>query len=356
MNLSELAGMLGISQTTASRALAGYPDVSAATRIRVQEAAREHGYFPNPTARRLQKGKTETVGLVLPTGPGQFGDPFFVEMLASIGEALARVGYDLVVMAASSEDGGELAAYRRLVEGQRVDGLIVGRSRRRDERIRYLLDRGFPFVVHGRTEDPRPYAYVDVDAEKAFRLATERLIGLGHRRIALINQPAELMSGTHRLAGYRAGLAAAGLSVDDALVAWGDMSEDSGFELTYRLMARAPQPSAILCATDRMAVGCLRALQRQGLTPGRDVSVIGYDDLPLARFTDPPLTTMHQPIREAGQRLVEMLMEIIAGQPLEGLQEIWEATLVARGSDGPPVTEHVNKGGSDAMVRNLPRR
>ena len=152
---------------------------------------------------------------------------------------------------------------------------------------------------------------LDLDGEAAFAEATERLVGFGHRDIALINAPEHYMFAQHRAAGWRRGLAAAGLP--DGPVLQAEATEENGHRLMSMLLARRRRPTAVLCATDRMAVGALHALASAGLRAGRDVSVIGYDDLPMASYTDPPLTTLEQPIPRMAQRLVDMLLALLDG-------------------------------------------
>lgn len=318
--------------TTVSRALGGYTDVAAATRARVSAEATRIDYRPNQLARRLRGGRTGAIGLVLPSAPGQFDDPFFLRMLAAVGPRLADAGLDLLVTAARPGTD-ELRTYRQLVEGKRVDGFLVARTRRHDDRIAYLLDNGVAFVAHGRTKSRRPYAHVDIDGEMACRIATERLIGFGHRSIALINASDTYMFAFYRQRGWFAALRAA------ALPAWhlvsAEPTEENGFRLANELLGAAEPPTAMLCATDRIAVGALHAIKNAGLRAGRDVSVIGYDDLPLATYTDPPLTTIAQPIERAVARMVEMLLALLAGADPAAFAELLPASLVARSSDGP---------------------
>jgi LacI family transcriptional regulator len=355
-SLKTLAQQLGLSITTVSRALAGYTDVAAETRARVEAAAAAAGYRPHPIARQLKGGRSNAVGVVLPAEPGHFTDPFFSELLVGLGEALARADMDLLVTAARP-GAEEMKTYRRLVEGRRVDGIVIARTRVDDERVRYLLDRDFPFVTHGRTEERRAYAHVDADGRQAFIDATQRLIELGHRRIALINAPATFMFARHREAGWRAALAAAGVKPGPFVA--GEATEENGAILARQLLARADRPTALLCATDRLAVGALHAVTAAGLRVGRDVSVVGYDDLPFATYTDPPLTTIAQPIRAMAERLSEMLIARIAGAAAGTLAEIWPATLVPRASDGPPPpapspVKSTRKGGAHAQ-KNIHR-
>jgi LacI family transcriptional regulator len=348
-----MASNLGLSVTTVSRALAGYPDVAAATRERVRQEATRLGYLPNQVARRLRSGRSGTVGVVVPAEPGSF-DLFFLAMLGAVGPLLSRAGLDLVMMGAPPGEA-EMHAYRQLVEHHRVDGILLARTRRHDPRIAYLLDRDVCFVTHGRSETSDAHASLDLDGEAAFAEATERLYGFGHTSIGLINAPAQYMFAHHRATGWQRSLSAAGLSVGPMLEA--EATEENGFRLMSSMLGRRQPPTAVLCATDRMAIGALHALAAAGLRAGRDVSVIGYDDLPIASYTDPPLTTWEQPIPRMAQRLVEMLVAQLEGQDPSTMREVWRARLIVRGSDGPAPRQTRRRGGNhEETARGTVRR
>jgi LacI family transcriptional regulator len=331
MSIRSLASRLGLSITTVSRALAGYPDVAAATRERVQREAERTGYRPNHVAQRLRTGRSGTVGIVVPSEPGTF-DQFFLATLGAIGPLLSRDGLDLVPMGAPPGKA-EMHAYRHLVEHHRVDGVLLARTRRDDPRISYLLERGVPFVAHGRSETRGSFASLDIDGETAFAAATERLLGFGHSQIGLINAPEQYMFAHHRAMGWQRALTAVGLPLGPVLR--GEATEENGHRLMRALLQSERPPTAVLCATDRMAVGALHAIAAAGLRAGRDVSVIGYDDLPMAGYTDPPLTTFEQPIARMAQRMVEMLLALLDGADPSQLREVWTPRLIARQSDGP---------------------
>jgi LacI family transcriptional regulator len=333
MSLSRIAATLGLSVTTVSRALGGFDDVAEATRRRVQAEAERIGYRANRSARSLRTGTNDAVGVVLPTGPGQLEDAFFLRLLGAIGPRLAAAGLDLMVSAARA-GAEEMALYRQLVENRRVDGLFVARTRRADPRVGYLIDSGMPFVVHGRTDEARPHAHVDVDGAAAFDQATRRLLEFGHRRIALINAPAAYSFAHHREAGWTRALAAAGLKPGARVEA--EATEENGFRLMQALLRGRQVPSAVLCATDRLAVGALHAIGAAGLRAGRDVSVIGYDNLPVATYTDPPLTSFDTDIDATAAAMVEMMLALLRGGSPAGMAALRTARLVPRSSDGPP--------------------
>ncbi|HEV8390142.1 MAG TPA: substrate-binding domain-containing protein [Dongiaceae bacterium] len=330
-SIRTLAGSLGLSITTVSRALDGYSDVAAATRERVRKAADEVGYRPNATARRLRRGTGETVAFVMPTEPGRFYEPVFAEQLAAIGEHLSQHHHDLVLLAARP-GADEAALYRRLVEGRRADAFIVVRTRRDDERVHYLQQMGVPFICHGRTDSAAPYAYIDGDGEAGFHALTARLIARGHRRIALLSAPTTLMFATRRAAGWRKAMAEAGLLA--TLMAEGPHTEEGGHTLASRFLALAERPTVMICATDRMAVGAMRAIENAGLKVGHDIAVTGHDNIPASLYTDPPLTTMELPMREVGQRLAEMVMMRLGGADIRDLQEVRPLVQHPRASSG----------------------
>jgi LacI family transcriptional regulator, galactose operon repressor len=331
-DLRKLASSLGLSITTVSRAIDGYSDVASATRERVRAAAKAANYRPNAAARRLRLGTTETVTMVLPGDPGHFDEPLYLQLLTALGERLDAAGLDLTVLAARTASA-EAAVYRRLVEGRRTDGLIVARTRVDDERIRYLAGAGVPFVAMGRTAVRVPYAHVDGDGGAAFWQATQRLLALGHRRIAYLGAPAEFMFTKLRKDGWKQAMREAGLAPTFATE--GSPTEQGGLAAARGLMARSPHPTALVCATDRIAVGAMRAVKDAGLVVGRDVSVVGHDNLAASAFTEPPLSTMDLPIAKAGTRLAEILIALIGGANARDFAEVWPVTPIERASTGP---------------------
>jgi len=341
--LRALASSLGLSITTVSRALDGYGDVASSTRERVRLAAEAANYRPNATARRLRLGSTETVSLVLPGDPGHFDEPLYMELLAALGARLDAAGLDLMVLAARSA-AEELALYRRLVEGRRTDGIVLARTRVEDPRIRYLAECGIPFVVMGRTEVTRPYAHVDGDGTAAFAEATRRLIALGHREIAYVGAPPEFMFSKLRRAGWAAAMTAAELR--PAISAATAATEPGGLAAVRALLRSTPRPTALLCATDRIAIGGLRAIKEAGLVAGRDVSIVGHDNLSASAFTEPALTTMELPIAKVGTRLAEMLIALIGGADRRDFAEVWPVLPIERASTGPSPSQRFALGPS----------
>ncbi|WP_342360732.1 substrate-binding domain-containing protein [Terrarubrum flagellatum] len=331
MSLKVLATSLGLSKTTVSRALDGYEDVSAATRERVRAAARAMNYAPNPIARRLSRGSAEAVALVVPAGPGHFYEPVMTQMLAGLGETLSEAGFQLLLMTARPGEEEE-RTYRRLVSSRIADAAIVVRTRVDDPRIRWLSENRFPFVTLGRSEHRQPFAFIDGDAETAFREATAAFIRHGHRRVALIASPRQYSFARIRTAGWLAAMNAAGLAVDAFTEA--EPTEEGGLLAARALIEMRPLPTAILCMTDRIAIGAMSALRAAGLKPGVDVAIMGHDNIPASPYTDPPLATMDLPGADVGHGLGEKALALINGADAASLSEIRPVSLIWRESAG----------------------
>lgn len=337
MNLKELAAHLGLSQTTVSRALNGYPDVAEATRRQVLEAARQFDYRPNAAARRLATGRAGTVAILFPIDRNLLVDPHFFELLAGLAEMIARTEMELSLRATPIDE--ELETYRRFAAAGRVDGFVLSSPTKADRRIAELTKLGAPFIVHGRTDAALPYAYLDIDNEGGLRKAAALLLDLGHEDVALLNGDAALTFAQDRERGFRAALAARGLEPGPDRIVNAPMTEEVGYRSARALMREARRPSAFVVSSVLLALGVYRAARELGLVVGRDVSVIAHDDaLPFLKADtfDPPLATMLSPIRQAGYRLGEMLIERISGVKPEALQEVWPVDIVFRASVSPP--------------------
>jgi LacI family transcriptional regulator len=331
VTLQDIADRLGISVPTVSRALAGYSDIADETRMRVLQAAEQMGYRPNVSARRLQQQRTETLGFVIPTHGPRFSDPFFSELLTGIGNEAAEQEYDLLV-STRAPGRDELKTYERMVMEQRVDGMLVVRTRHQDQRIAYLLKRSFPFVAFGRSNLEADFPHLDVDGKEGMREITQHLIDLGYRRIAYINAPVDLVFASHRLAGYKEALAANDIPCDKTLVFVGALTERSGHRAATHLLAQDPRPDAIAACNDLMALGAISAARKLGLTVGHDLAVTGFDDVPLAAHAHPPLTTVRQPIYTIGRRICRMLIRILETSRVEDRQVLLKPKLIIRAS------------------------
>jgi LacI family transcriptional regulator len=337
MNLKELSALLNLSATTVSRALNGYPEVNAETRARVIAAACAHGYAPHQNARRLATGRTMAIGHVIPLTPHQVINPLFAEFVAGCGETYSAAGYDMILSVVPEAE--ELDGYRSLVRQRKVDGIIVHGPRMVDPRIELLRQIDLPFVIHGRPVTLCPAdSWIDIANRRAFQRATEHLLDLGHRRIALLNGLESEHFAHRRRQGFEAALAARGLAPDPRTMRSAEMAEPYGHAAVEEMMRLPEPPSAFLTASLITALGVLRAVRARGLEPGRDVSIATHDDdLSFIKNTDPgPLfTATHSPIRAAGRRAAEILIERIADPETAPRQELWDVALIPGRSTGP---------------------
>mgnify|MGYP005847990703 CR=1 FL=1 len=337
MKLKELSRILNLSATTVSRALNGYPEVNAETRARVLAAARRHGYAPNQVARRLATGRAMAIGHVAPLAQHQMINPLFAEFLLGCGETYSAAGYDMVMSIVP--EAREAEAYEAMARHHKVDGVILHAPGLRDGRVELLRRLGLPFVMHGRDERPQPdYSWLDIDNEGAFRRATELLLDLGHRRIALVNGIAGQSFALRRLRGFEAALAARGLAADPRHVRHGEMVEPLGYAAAREALALPDPPTAFLASAITIAYGVLRALRELGLEPGRDVSIVAHDDdlsfLPNGG-PDPLFTATRSSIREAGRRCAELAIARITEPEAGERRELWTADLVEGATTGP---------------------
>lgn len=333
VTLKTIAAKTGYSITTISRALAGYSDVAPSTREMIIAAANELGYYPNLTARQLQQQRTDTVGIILPTFGPRFADPYFSEIIAGIGDGLAEKKLDLLI---STRPPGpeELEAYRHMVQGNRVDGLILVRTRREDDRIAYLMSTSFPFAAFGRTDQTVNFPHIDEDGETGLYTITQYLISLGHKHIGYISAPSNLMFAEFRLMGYHKAIEEANLPYDEQLIVYGDLTRRGGAKAAQQLLDLRPRPTAIIAANDLMALGAIRVAQERNLQIGSDLSIAGFDDIPPAELFS--LTTMRQPIYDIGRKLSQMVIALIQGEPIEEHGVLLKPELIERGSTGPP--------------------
>jgi len=333
--LRSLADHLGVSVSTASRALNGYADVSPATRARVIAAAQALGYRPHPAAHRLATGRTGAIALVSSMRAGHFLDATFAALLTGIDEVLSAAGLYTLATAIPADPAREMPALERLLDGELVDAVILSRTRMDDPRVTLLKKRGLPFVTYGRTARDRDHAWVDVDNEGAFRLATDRLVSLGHRRIHFINGPAPYAFAQLREKGWRSGLRAARAR---GRMIHCELSSAAGDDAGALLLGRHADTTALLCANDTLALGALAAIKRGGRRVGAPggVSVIGYGNTEAGRYADPPLTTIDYSIEDNGRHLARAVLRLLGGTPARQLQHLEPVRLVPRASDGAP--------------------
>jgi DNA-binding LacI/PurR family transcriptional regulator len=307
VTLNDVAAAAGVSRATVSRVVNGDGRVGDQYRAAVLAAAQQLGYVPNRAARSLRTRRSGSIGVVLAEPSAVvFGNPFFGDLLSGIAKVLNERDLQLVLFLPQSErDEQRLQAY--LAAGH-VDGVLLTFYQDRDPFYDVLVKNGIPVVVNARPLYVSSASYVDADNEGGAAQAVAHLIEQGCLVIATIAGPLRTSAGAERLSGYRKALAAAGREVDESLIMVGDFTTASGRELVTELLHSRPEVDGVFVAGELMAYGVLDALHRLGRAIPRDVAVVSFDDLPGAASTDPPLTSVHQPVELMGQEMTRLLL------------------------------------------------
>jgi LacI family transcriptional regulator len=322
--IREVSSLAGVSISTVSRVLNGTVPVADETKQRVLEAVERLEYRPNAFARSLVTNRSECLGVVV----GEINSPFFGELLRGIEDKAESLGMHLMVSSGHAQEANEAMALQFL-QRRRPDALIVYVEALHDEALQRLTYKNVPLVVLGRYIKNTPC--VCLDNEQGGFMATEYLIRQGHRHIAHLSGPMHLPDSVARLKGYKKALETETLPYNPSLVVEGNFSEGSGYEKTKELLFRSKDFTALFVANDQMAAGVLRALREASLRVPEEVSVIGYDDIPLAKFLYPLLTTIRQPLTDMGQAAADIALALINGQETEVIRK-FEPQLVIRES------------------------
>ncbi|MFG2082885.1 LacI family DNA-binding transcriptional regulator [Micromonospora tulbaghiae] len=312
--LEAVARLAGVSRATVSRVVNGSTTVAEPIRQAVRRAVEELGYVPNLAARSLVTQRTDSVALVLPEAATRVfsDDQVFPGIIRGAAQELEAADKQLVLMLAGSPAGHERV--ERYTTGRHVDGVLFASLHGEDPLPGRLARLGIPVVCSGRPLDGADVPYVDVDHEGGVSTAVQHLIASGRRRIATIAGPQDMVAGIERLIGYRSAITDAGLP---ELVAYGDFTRESGTAAMRELLAADPELDAVFAASDLMAHAVLRTLREAGRRVPEDVAVIGFDDIETAAYTEPPLTTVRQPIVELGRSMTRQLLRIAAGEEVE---------------------------------------
>ncbi|MEU7865268.1 LacI family DNA-binding transcriptional regulator [Dactylosporangium sp. NPDC049140] len=307
--LAEVAARAGVSMTVASRVINNAPHVSHDKRKAVEKAIRDLGYAPSRSARALATRKSGLVALAVSgDDPALFADPFFAHVIVGISAALEETDLHLLLCLAAS--GRSQARFQGLLGTRAVDGVML-LALRGDDPLAHIVERaGLPAVYGGRPLHGEPRWFVDADNRGGARKATEHLIGLGRTRIAAITGLPDTEVSEARDRGYRDAMAIAGLN--PPAVAAGDFTVAGGAAAMTALLDAGADPDAVFVANDNMAAGAVRVLRERGRRVPDDVAVVGFDDLEIAARTDPPLTTVHQPVRVLGQEMARMLTALLS--------------------------------------------
>jgi LacI family transcriptional regulator len=334
LTIEEIANLADVSRSTVSRVLNNHPSVRPEVRARVQQVIAEQRYSPRAAARSLASRRTDALGLLIPRSAASiFADPFFPHVIQGITETCSNRGYFLLLSMVTAER--EQDFFERVVAGHHVDGLIMLSSDIDDPILPLLIREETPLVLVGR-HPYLPVSSADVDNQDGALQAVRHLVELGHQRIATITGPLFMTAALDRRDGYKQALAEALLPVRPSLIVEGDFTQSGGYLAMQRLLELPERPTAVFAGSDPMAAGALRAIHEADLRVPEDVSLVSFDDLPLASMLTPPLTTVHQPLYELGAAaadlLLNRLLEPSAEQPPEHTRLATQ--LVVRESSG----------------------
>ena len=345
VTIYDVAEYAGVGIATVSRVINGSPHVSMHTRQRVRAAIDDLNYHPGAAARSLVSGRTRTIGFVLCQSPDRiFADAFLPEVLRGAGDAVRQNGFRVLLHPV--QDIAAPSAYIGLVREEHADGIILSGPRTDDQQLRHLKDEGFPVVLLGQLPGAG-MPFVDVDNVRAARGAVQHLLCLGHRRVGMItNAPLVYTAARDRLAGYHQALAEAGIPFVQSLVGYGDFREESGHEAVESLLDLDDPPTAVFVASDLVAFGAMVAIRLRGLKIPDDVALVGFDDVRLADYVDPPLTTVQLPAYSLGYEAARLLTRLIVGETVDRTEILLQTELVVRQSCG--ATKHPRGGATPA--------
>lgn len=328
--LEEVARVAGLSRATVSRVINGSPKVSEQARRAVQAAVDELGYAPNRAARTLVTRRTDSIGLVASeTEQRIFGEPFFASLVRGASAALANCDVQLVLLIPRSDQDWEDT--ERFLTSH-VDGVLLVSAHADDPLIERLARVAVPAVLSGRPPGGAELPFVDADNVGGARSAVEHLVERGRSVIATVAGPQDMAPGADRLKGYHEAIRTAGLEGDESLVQVGDFTIVSGERAASELLRARPDIDAIFAASDLMALGVVRAIERAGRRVPEDVAVVGFDDSMIAETARPPLTSVHQPVEEIGHRLIQILLAAMAGEGSIPTESVLPTHLVVRES------------------------
>ena len=324
--------MAGVSRTTVSFVLNQLEGVSISesTRQRVLEAARKLNYHPNSAGRKLVSGKSDTLGLVLYQSPEQvFADAFLPQVILGVEQAAMQKKFHVLL---KPVEPGDSEGYSRLINENHVDGIILSGPRQDDKEIIRLHQDGVPIMLLGQLPDT-DLPFVDVNALRGAEAAVNHLIELGHCQIGMItNPPLSYTSAQQRRTGYWQALQAASLKLEDELIKEGNYTPASGYNAMVDLLTESPRPTAVFIASDVVAMGAILAVKRAGLRIPEDIAIVGFDDIPLAEYFDPPLTTIRLPAYGLGWTAGERLTRLTQGEGLDANGVFLDSELIIRES------------------------
>lgn len=331
MNISDVAKLAGVSTTTVSRVINNDPNVKEINRIRVEEAMQKLKYKPNVSAQHLAGARTNTIGLIIPPFEGMFGSFFVSEILRGVGDGVSIEGRDLLLHLSQDRTPQDLTR-DNILNRTFVAGILFADIDGSERLIEYVKEENLPFIVMNNYIEDKSISCAAVDNKSAALEAVDYLYKMGHRKIAAITGNLKTQAGAARLEGYEEGLKKNGLSPEEKYIACGDFTVKSASAAAKVLLEATPLPSAVFVASDEMAQEAIRTFQKEGVGVPQDISVVGFDDNPLAQGGAVALTTMHQPLYEIARESAKALSQIITKKKEPPFRLFLKAKLVERSS------------------------
>jgi DNA-binding LacI/PurR family transcriptional regulator len=333
VTLKQVAARARVSYQTVSKVLNKQAQVSGETEGRILDAVRDLGYRPNQIARNMRAKRSFMIGYSWTQTSLDQVNHVLDQFLTSMVQEAEAAGYHLLPFP-FREGNGQVDAYRELINTGRVDGFVLSSVNYNDPRIAFLLEQNFPFVTFGRSNPELDFPYVDVDGFDGIRQVMQYLLSRGHQRIAAIAWPEDSRVGNERMRGYFESMQAAHLSICSEWIERGEGTFEFGRAAASRLLdlPSNDRPSAIVTLNDTQAIGALHAAREQGVEVGRDIVIVGFDDAPMSQYLFPALTTVRQPIHEAGRKCVEILVSLMKGEEPSERHILLKPNLIVRSS------------------------
>ncbi|MDK2981949.1 MAG: hypothetical protein PWQ55_2296 [Chloroflexota bacterium] len=342
----DVAIAAGVSPTTVSFVLNHIEGmrISKETRERVLEVAKSLNYHPNSSAQKMARGKTSVIGLVLRQNPEKaYADLFIQDVMQGISNVIRENGYQLLFIPLPPDDKEN--SYSKLINERHVDGLIVSGPTYEDTELIEMFNDGAKIVLMGKVRGSN-IPFIDIDNTKSGEIATSHLVSLGHKDIALItNASLNYESAKDRYAGFRRVLKKHKIPLNEDWIIMGDRTPESGYEAMLQLLSRSQLPTAVFIASDTVALGALNACYEKNIKVPEDLAIVGFDDIALARYVIPPLTTVHLPAYSLGLGAASMLIQQLNDEFIESTEIILQTKLVIRESSGTYVKPNSQGGG-----------
>lgn len=329
IKMSDIAKMAGVSKSTVSRALKNDSRVKEATKNKIIKLARKYNYKPNKVAQALAENQTKIIAVILPSAPRSVTDPFFLEFLHGVNNKAYQQGYSLTI---PPVEKGNFDAFKKINENINVDGVILTEPLLDDPRISYLKQNNIPFVFNGNPMLADDTAWVDTDNQLGAYQAVNYLINKGHRRIAAVTGPLNLVAGKYRLEGYYQALKDNKIEINKDWVFESDFTEKGAYLTAKNLIQEHQKITAVFAGNDLMALGIIKSLKEAGIKIPSDLSLIAFDSIKLGEYIDPPLTTVKNTSQEKGEKAVELLIKIIEAQQITSRQVLFPPELIIRDS------------------------